>query len=58
MIGLQLVIKYYMLSFLLIDSVSGFIRVYLDISNPIFNIGYWIRTYIIIIYLFLFNKIF
>ena len=41
MIRLRFLIKYYMLSFLLIDSLSGFIRIYLGISNPLFNVGYW-----------------
>ena len=41
-----------MLSFLLIDALSGFIRVYLGISNPIFNIGYWIRGPILIMFIF------
>ena len=43
MIRLQVIIKYYLLMFLLIDTISGFIRVYLGITDPIFNIGYWVR---------------
>ena len=52
MIKLNIVIKYYMLSFLLIDTISGFVRVYLGITNPLFNIGYWIRGPILIIFVF------
>ncbi len=52
MIKLQMIIKYYMLSFLLIDAFSGFIRVYLEITNPIFNIGYWVRGPMLVIFVF------
>jgi len=52
MLKLSIVIKYYLLSFLLIDSISGFVRIYLGISNPIFNIGYWIRGPILILFIF------
>ena len=52
MLKLSIVIKYYLLSFLLIDSISGFVRIYLGISNPIFNIGYWIRGPILILLFF------
>ncbi len=52
MFALPLVIKYYMLSFLLIDSISGFVRIYLGISNPIFNIGYWIRGPILVLFIY------
>ena len=52
MIKLHIIIKYYMLSFLLIDSISGFVRIYLGISNPLFNIGYWIRGPMLIIFIF------
>ena len=52
MIKLRLIVKYYMLSFLLIDALSGFIRVYLGITNPIFNVGYWIRGPILIMFIF------
>ena len=41
-----------MLSFLLIDSISGFVRIYLGITNPLFNIGYWIRGPMLIIFIF------
>jgi len=41
-----------MLSFLLIDAFSGFIRVYLEITNPIFNIGYWVRGPMLVIFVF------
>ena len=41
-----------MLSFLLIDSVSGFVRIYLGITNPIFNIGYWTRGPILILFIY------
>ena len=52
MLKLSIVIKYYLFSFLLIDSISGFVRIYLGISNPIFNIGYWIRGPILILLFF------
>ena len=40
------------MSFLLIDALSGFIRIYLGITNPVFNIGYWIRGPILIMFIF------
>ena len=40
-----------MLSFLLIDSISGFIRIYLGITNPLFNVGYWIRGPILVFFI-------
>ena len=52
MFALPVVIKYYMLSFLLIDSISGFVRIYLGISNPIFNVGYWIRGPILVLFIY------
>ncbi len=52
MLNLKIVIKYYLFLFLLIDSISGFVRVYLGISNPIFNIGYWVRGPILILFIF------
>jgi len=52
MLKLPVIIKYYMLSFLLIDSVSGFVRIYLGITNPIFNIGYWTRGPILILFIY------
>jgi len=52
MIKLNVVIKYYLYSFLLIDAVSGFIRIYSGITNPIFNIGFWIRGPILFMLLF------
>ena len=59
MLKLQVLIKYYMLSFLLIDSISGFVRIYLSITNPLFNIGYWIRGPILVLFiLYYLNKLF
>ena len=59
MLALPLIIKYYMYSFLLIDSISGFIRIYLEITNPVFNIGYWTRGPILILLIyFYFLKLF
>ena len=52
MLKLPVIIKYYMLSFLLIDSVSGFVRIYLGVTNPIFNIGYWTRGPILILFIY------
>ena len=52
MLNLNITIKYYLYSFLLIDSISGFIRIYLGIANPIFNIGYWIRGPILLLFVF------
>ena len=52
MIKLKLIIRYYLMSFLLIDALSGFIRIYLGITNPVFNIGYWIRGPILIMFIF------
>ena len=52
MLRLSAIIKYYLLSFLLIDAFSGFIRIYLGISNPLFNIGYWIRGPILALFFF------
>ena len=52
MLALPVIIKYYMLSFLLIDSISGFVRIYLAIHNPIFNVGYWIRGPILLLFIF------
>ena len=59
MLKLQVLIKYYMLSFLLIDSISGFVRIYLSITNPLFNIGYWIRGPILVLFiLYYLNKLY
>ena len=59
MLKLQILIKYYMLSFLLIDSISGFMRIYLSITNPLFNIGYWIRGPILVLFiLYYLNKLY
>ncbi len=59
MLKLQILIKYYMLSFLLIDSISGFLRIYLSITNPLFNIGYWIRGPILVLFiLYYLNKLY
>ncbi len=52
MLKLSVIIKYYLLTFLLIDAFSGFIRIYLGISNPLFNIGYWIRGPILALFFF------
>ena len=52
MIKLQLVIKYYLFSFLIVDSLSGFIRIYLGIDNVFFNVGYWVRGPILIFFIF------
>ena len=52
MLRLSVIIKYYLYSFLLIDALSGFIRIYSGITNPLFNIGYWIRGPILILLLF------
>ncbi len=52
MLALPLIIRYYMYSFLLIDSISGFIRIYLGITNPVFNIGYWTRGPILILLIY------
>ena len=51
MLKLHFIIKYYMLSFLLIDSISGFVRIYLGITNPLFNVGYWIRGPILVFFI-------
>ena len=61
MFSLKKITKYYMLSFLFIDAISGFIRVYLGLTNPLFNIGFWVRGPIVILFFFyygfkLFNK--
>ena len=53
MFSLKQITKYYMLSFLFIDAISGFIRVYLGLTNPLFNIGYWVRGPIVILFFFL-----
>ena len=52
MLRLSVIIKYYLLTFLLIDAFSGFIRIYLGISNPLFNFGYWIRGPILALFFF------
>ena len=52
MIRLSAIIKYYLYFFLLIDAFSGFIRIYSGITNPIFNIGYWVRGPILVILLY------
>ncbi|MFL2982985.1 MAG: hypothetical protein ACJZ12_01165 [Candidatus Neomarinimicrobiota bacterium] len=36
----------------MVDSLSGFIRIYIGIENPLFNIGYWVRGPILIIFIF------
>ena len=52
MIRLSAIIKYYLYFFLLIDALSGFIRIYSGITNPIFNIGYWVRGPILVFLLY------
>jgi len=52
MIRLSTIIKYYLYFFLLIDAFSGFIRIYSGITNPIFNIGYWVRGPILVFLLY------
>ena len=52
MIRLSAIIKYYLYFFLLIDAFSGFIRIYSGITNPIFNIGYWVRGPILVFLLY------
>ena len=52
MIRLSVIIKYYLYFFLLIDALSGFIRIYSGITNPIFNIGYWVRGPILVLLLY------
>ena len=54
MLNLPFLIKSYMLSFLFIDSLSGFIRIYIGIANPLFNIGYWIRGPLLLLFFFFF----
>ena len=36
----------------MVDSLSGFIRIYLGIENVLFNIGYWVRGPILIFFIF------
>ena len=58
MIRLSAIIKYYLyFFFLLIDAFSGFIRIYSGITNPIFNIGYWVRGPILVFFILLFDSI-
>ena len=52
MIRLSAIIKYYLYFFLLIDAFSGFIRIYSGITNPLFNIGYWVRGPILVLLLY------
>ena len=52
MIKLSVIIKYYLYFFLLIDAFSGFIRIYSGVTNPIFNIGYWVRGPILVLLLY------
>ena len=44
-----------MFSFLFIDAISGFVRVYLGLTNPLFNIGYWVRGPIVILFFFYYS---
>ena len=52
MIRLSAIIRYYLYFFLLIDAFSGFTRIYSGITNPIFNIGYWVRGPILVLLLY------
>ena len=52
MIKLSVIIKYYLYSFLLLDALSGFMRIYSGITNPLFNVGYWVRGPILVLFLF------
>ncbi len=52
MIRLSIIIKYYLYSFLLLDALSGFMRIYSGITNPLFNIGYWVRGPILVLLFF------
>ena len=52
MLNLNLLIKHYLYLFLFIDAISGFIRVYIGITNPLFNIGYWVRGPLVLILIF------
>ena len=36
----------------MVDSLSGFIRIYLGIENILFNVGYWVRGPILILLIF------
>lgn len=51
MLNLNVLIKYYLYSFLLIDAISGFIRVYVGLTNPILNIGYWMRGPLLLLFI-------
>ena len=51
MIKISNIIKYYLFWFLLIDAISGFTRIYLGITNPLFNIGFWIRGPILVLFI-------
>ena len=52
MIRLAVIIKYYLLYFLIIDFISGFVRVYIGITSPLANIGYWIRGPLLLLFIF------
>ena len=52
MLKLNILIKYYLYLFLFIDAMSGFIRVYIGITNPIFNVGFWVRGPLVFILIF------
>lgn len=52
MLNLNFLIKHYLYLFLFIDAISGFIRVYIGITNPLFNIGYWVRGPLVLILIF------
>ncbi|MBH09914.1 MAG: hypothetical protein CMG74_06070 [Candidatus Marinimicrobia bacterium] len=52
MIRLPVIIRYYLLYFLMIDFISGFTRVYLGIISPLANIGYWVRGPLLLLFIF------
>ncbi len=51
LIKISKIIRYYLFWFLLIDAISGYTRIYLGITNPLFNIGYWIRGPILALFI-------
>ena len=51
MVRVSKIIRYYLFWFLIIDAISGYTRIYLGITNPLFNIGYWIRGPILALFI-------
>lgn len=51
MLNLNILVRYYLYTFLLIDALSGFIRVYIGLTNPILNIGFWIRGPLLLLFI-------